>query len=360
MMNENIDIRVILTASSIVEKYGDIRKKVGDDGFKIHTICSNLVDTNTNQDMARTVALSIMDLTQIFMNDRPDAVITIADRYETIATSISSSYMNIPLIHIQGGEVTGNIDEKVRHANTKLADIHIVSNEDAKTRLVKMGEDKNKIFNTGCPSIDLAMKATNKYNIKNLQKKINESGIGDSINIYEDYIIVLYHPVTYHSKLKHPNVSVIINAIEKIKTQVIWFWPNSDQGSDIVSKSLRVYFNNKKINKFKMIKNIDGENFVRLLDNCKCLVGNSSAGIRECSSLGVPVVNIGDRQEGRVRAENVVDVKLDEQEIINAINKQIKNGKYNKSNLFGDGNASKRISEVIRNVELTTEKKIAY
>ncbi|WP_338359058.1 UDP-N-acetylglucosamine 2-epimerase, partial [Yeosuana marina] len=151
-----LELQLVVAASALLGRYGNAINYIEEDGFKIDEKVFIVLEGENKTSMAKTTGLGVMELANTFYNLKPDAVITIADRFETIATSIAASYQNIPLVHIQGGEVTGNIDEKVRHANTKLADIHFVASEDAKTRVLKMGEDENYVFNTGCPSIDIA------------------------------------------------------------------------------------------------------------------------------------------------------------------------------------------------------------
>jgi UDP-hydrolysing UDP-N-acetyl-D-glucosamine 2-epimerase len=289
----------------------------------------------------------------------PDAVVTVADRFETMATAIAASYMNIPLIHIQGGEVTGNIDEKVRHAITKLADLHFVASEKAKERVIKMGEDPQKVFLTGCPSIDIAGEILNdnKYEFDPYTKYI---GSGKNVNLSDGYVVVLQHPVTTEYSQSRQNIEETLDAMSQLDMPILWFWPNVDAGADGTSKGIRVFRELKDTTNFHFFKNMEPDDFLRLIKNSHCLIGNSSVGIRECAYLGIPVVNIGGRQAGRERSSNVIDVPYDKDKILNAVKFQIKNGHYSSNNIYGDGRAGEKIADIIASVPFSIEKILMY
>ena len=252
---------------------------------------------------------------------------TIADRFETMATAIAASYMNIPLAHIQGGEVTGNIDEKVRHSITKLADYHFVASEGAKERVLKLGEIPNRVFNTGCPSIDLAAEVEAETAV-HFNPLIKYGGVGANVNWSSGYIVVMQHPVTNEYAESRHHIEETIDAVNELKIPAFWFWPNVDAGSDGTSKAIRAFRENHRPEHIHFFKNMEPADFLRLLINSKCLIGNSSVGIRECAYLGVPVVNIGSRQNRRDRGYNVIDIGYSKTEIENAVNHWIKNGSH--------------------------------
>ena len=314
-----------------------------------------LFDDHHISSQPNSTANLILQLTSIFHNNRPDAVLTVADRYETIATAIAASYMNIPLLHLLGGEVTGNIDEKVRHSITKLADFHFVSNKDSFSRVKRMGENPKKIFITGCPSIDIA-KESKKYNIK----KIVLDGVGNNIDLLKDYCVVLQHPNTSRYKYSRDDVKCILKAVKKLNCQCVWFWPNPDAGTSQLSEGIRSFRELEKIDNVYFVKHIEDIKFLSLLNQSKCLIGNSSVGIRECSYLGVPVVNIGDRQKNRLRANNVLDTTHNLESIMSSIEKQYQRKKYKSSNIYGNGNSGEKISEIISKLSFTYEKQITY
>ena len=281
-------------------------------------------------------------------------MISIADRYETIATAIASSFMNIPLAHIQGGEITGSIDDKVRHAVTKMADIHFVSNSYAYKRVIGMGENPNRVFNTGCPSIDIAFDVKQKYKNTLFSPFSKYKGTGNKFDVSNGYIVVMQHPVTTSHDESSSQIYETLAAIKKIDKSIFLFWPNIDSGSEEISKNLRIFQNEVTLQRKNIYfyKNLEPDDFLRLIMNSDCLVGNSSVGIRESSFLGIPTVNIGDRQKGRDRYKNVIDVDYDKNQIFNAIQKQIKIKKYNSSKLYGDGTSGKKISNYLLNLTL--------
>lgn len=308
----------------------------------------------------KTTAIQLLELTSEFSRLQPAAVVTIADRYETIATAIAASYMNIPLIHVQGGEVTGSIDEKVRHAVTKLADLHLVSTQNAGDRVIRMGEYADRVFVTGCPSIDLAAEAVAESPRLEQELFAKYKGVGDNVSIHDDYIVLMQHPVTTDYEHSGIHITKTLAAAKRTGLKVFCFWPNPDSGSDAVSSGIRRFRELEHPHDFAFFKNIEPEDFIRLLKGAKCLVGNSSVGVRECSYLGVPVVNIGDRQQSRERAHNVIDVDYDETEIYQAIMRQVAAGGYAPDPLYGRGDAGKKIASVIADWDLSLKKVIAY
>ena len=299
----------------------------------------------------------MIELVTAFEDLRPDVVVTIADRYETIATAIAASYSNIPLAHIQGGEVTGNIDEKVRHAITKLADLHLVASEKAAERVIKMGESPNRVFVTGCPSIDLAAKAILPELDFDPIKRYG--GSGEKEIKPEDYYIVIQHPVTDERGLARQQVTETLEAMHELGKPTYWIWPNADSGSDATSKGIRVFREKYKPQNIWFFRDIPSRDFLKLLYHSNGIVGNSSVAIRECSFLGVPAINIGSRQSGRDRADNVTDVYYNKKEILKAIEAR-RNMPRIQSTLYGDGHAGELIAEVLRTADLTYTKKLSY
>ena len=354
-----LQLQLVIAGSALLDRYGNAVDFIEKDGFEIAAKVFMVLEGENPTTMAKTTGIGVMELTNVFYNLKPDAVITIADRFETIATSIAAAYQNIPLVHIQGGEVTGSIDEKVRHANTKLADLHLVSTEDAKDRVIKLGEDPEKVKNTGCPSIDLAKNVLKDPRL-DFDPIHKYGGVGVEFDWREGYIVVMQHPVTTEYLLAKEQITETLRAIKSVGYPAFWFWPNVDAGSDGTSNGIRTFREIQKPENIHFFKNMDPLDFLKLLKNSKALVGNSSAGIRECSYLGVPVINIGNRQFRRIRTENVVDVSYSEKEIQTAIENAIKQNHFNSSKLYGSGDAGKRIADILAKTELTFSKTIAY
>lgn len=355
-----LELQLVVAGSALLDRYGNAVDYIENDGFKIDAKVFMVLEGENKTSMAKTTGLGVMELANTFYNLKPDAVVTIADRFETLATSIAASYQNIPLIHIQGGEVTGNIDEKVRHANTKLADIHLVASEDAKTRVLKMGEDENYVFNTGCPSIDIAYEVNKSPNL-NFDPIEKYGGVGSSINWKDGYIVVMQHPVTTEYNQAKESVTATLRVVHELDIPAFWFWPNVDAGADGTSNGIRSYREIYKPNNIHFFKNMVPEDFLRLLINSKCLVGNSSVGIRECAYLGVPVVNIGTRQNGRARGGNVIDTSYNQDEIKSAILNRIESkDTLSNDEIYGDGKSGERIADILAEVELRFHKTISY
>lgn len=355
----DLELQLVIAGSALLDRYGNAVDFIEKDGFPIAAKVFMVLEGENPTTMAKTTGLGVMELTNVFYNLKPDAVITIADRFETIATSIAASYQNIPLVHIQGGEVTGSIDEKVRHANTKLADLHLVASEDARERVIKLGENPEMVINTGCPSIDLAkhINENPKLDFDPVQKY---GGVGEELNWKDGYIVVMQHPVTTEYKESKAHVLETLHAIKELDYPTFWFWPNVDAGSDGTSNGIRSFRELEKPQNIHFFKNMDPMDFLKLLKNSKALVGNSSTGLRECSYLGVPVVNIGNRQHRRSRAENVFDVGYNRQYILQATKDAISREHFPSSDLYGNGDAGNKIADILASVDLTYSKTIMY
>ncbi|MHA6279860.1 UDP-N-acetylglucosamine 2-epimerase [Salinimicrobium sp. CAU 1759] len=355
----DLELQLVIAGSALLDRYGNAVDFIEKDGFSIAAKVFMVLEGENPTTMAKTTGIGVMELTNVFYNLQPDAVITIADRFETIATSIAAAYQNIPLVHLQGGEVTGSIDEKVRHANTKLADLHLVCTEDARKRVIRLGEDPDKVINTGCPSIDLAKEIAEHPGL-NFDPIRKYGGVGVELNWKDGYIVVMQHPVTTEYKMAKNHILETLRAVKELNYPAFWFWPNVDAGSDGTSNGIRSFRELEKPQNIHFFKNMEPTDFLRLLKNSKALVGNSSAGIRECSYLGIPVVNIGNRQHRRSRAENVLDVEYQQGKILEAMKTVIEEKHYPSSDLYGNGNAGSRIADILTSVELSFSKTINY
>jgi UDP-hydrolysing UDP-N-acetyl-D-glucosamine 2-epimerase len=267
--------------------------------------------------------------------------------------------MNIPLAHIQGGEVTGNIDEKVRHAITKLADYHFVSSDNAAARVIRLGENPDAVFNTGCPSIDIAHEVRkHKKLMFNPYRKYG--GVGSEPDLANGYIVVMQHPVTTEYADSRKHIEATLRAVEKLGRPTLWFWPNVDAGADGTSSGIRSYREKHKLENVHFFKNMEGGDFLNLLDHAQCLIGNSSVGIRECAFLGVPAINIGSRQNGRDRGLNVIDVDYSDEEILSAAERVISRGERIRSDVYGGGDAGEKIAYLLATLPLRFHKTITY
>ena len=355
----DLDLQLVVAASALLDRYGMAVRDIEQDGFEIATRVHMVLEGGNLTAMAKTTGLGMLKLATVFDNLKPDVVVTVADRFETIATAVAASYLNIPVAHVQGGEVTGSIDEKVRHAVTKLADLHFVASRKAAERVVRMGEDPATVHVTGCPSIDLAADVLCHPDL-DFDPVEKYGGVGERLNLADGYLVVMQHPVTTEYDLARQQVFETLHAVRDFGMPTLWFWPNVDAGSDGTSGGLRAFREREKPTNFHFFKNMAPFDFLRVLYNSSCLVGNSSAGIRECSFLGIPVVNIGSRQQGRDRGVNVFDVDYDRREIGQAIERHLSNGRYPQDTLYGDGQAGQRIAGLLSAAPLRITKRLTY
>jgi UDP-hydrolysing UDP-N-acetyl-D-glucosamine 2-epimerase len=352
-----LDLQLIAGASALLWRFGNVAQQIHKDGFNIDVVVYSIVEGENPTTMAKSTGMGIMELATQFENLRPHVVITVADRFETMATAIAASYMNIPLAHTQGGEVTGSIDESVRHAITKLAHIHFPATKKAKDNIIRMGEDPETVFLTGCPAIDIVadLDLTPPDDLLKQYK-----GVGPDLDIHKPYLVVLQHPVTTEYGSGFEQINETLKAIKSIRMQTVWLWPNVDAGSDSISKGLRMFRENEKPDYIHFYRHFSVEDYARLIANCACLVGNSSSGIREGSFLGVPTVDIGSRQSFRERARNCVNVGYNHREIEEAIHQQIQNGRYPSDKTYGDGKAGERIADILATANIEIQKRLMY
>lgn len=355
----DLELQLVVGASALLDRYGTAIDFITADGFKPSARVHMVLEGEHLAAMAKTTGIGLLELTTVFDNLEPDVVVTVADRFETIATAIAASYMNIPLAHVQGGEVTGSIDEKVRHAITKLADLHFVASRKAAERVIRMGECSETVHVTGCPSIDLALPVLKDRSL-NFDPFKKYSGVGPQMDISNGYVVVMQHPVTTEYEQAREHVNETLYAVHELGLPTFWFWPNVDAGSDGTSAGMRSFREQVKPKQMHFFKNMESTDFLRLLCNSKCLIGNSSVGVRECSYLGVPVVNVGSRQTGRDRGLNVIDVGYDREAITGGIEKHLSNGTYPSDPLYGDGHAGERIADLLATESLHVEKRLAY
>lgn len=367
---ENIDLEVYAGAATLLDKFGNAAKLIESEGFEITARYYMLVEGETPETMALSTGLGIMKLTDIFMNRKPDMVVTVGDRFETMSTTIAAAYLNIHLVHTMGGEVSGTIDESIRHAITKFAHIHFPANEDARKRIIKLGEREEHVFNVGCPRIDEVKKI---IDANRSGDKINEGefwekykGVGSqnfSVN-NDEFLLVMQHPVTTEFNENRTNMREILAALNELKKPTIMLWPNADAGSDEISKEIRTFREkNKPDGWLHIFKNLPMDVFVRLMDQCSVMMGNSSSQLREGAIVGVPAIDIGSRQQARLKGENIMEVSPDKDEILAAIKTQLAHGKYDGDPLYGDGFAGEKIAKILSTIDLKTvsvQKQICY
>jgi len=329
----DLELQVVCYASALLDEYGRTWERVTADGF---AVAARLRTQHAGADtdaMAKTSCISGYEAINVVRWLDPDVVLLVGDRHEVWGVAGAVAQLNVPIAHTMGGEVSGTIDEKLRHSITKLADLHFVASEDAEARVLQLGEHPDRVHRTGCPRIDAVREATR---------------LGPAP---EASIMVSLHPVTTRGD-DGAAMGAILDAIETVAPSfpVHVFWPNSDAGGADIEARIRS-------SGYTTHARMAPEDYWRMMASAAVLVGNSSSGIREGAYLGTPVVNVGSRQEGRARAANVLDVDVDAGAIAAAIRTQIERGGYEPDALYGDGHAGPRIAEVLAVAELGTEKR---
>jgi GDP/UDP-N,N'-diacetylbacillosamine 2-epimerase (hydrolysing) len=357
--HSDLELQLVVAASALLDRYGSAVHGIERDGFGITARVYMVLEGENLVTSAKSTGLGLVELATVFDNHKPDAVVTVADRYETLATAVAASYMNIPVVHVQGGEITGSIDEKVRHAVTKLSNLHLVSTERARERVIRLGEDPSTVIRTGCPSIDLAADVLRcpKLDFDPFERY---GGVGQRVDLKNGYLVVMQHPVSTEYDEARKQVTETLFAVKKLGMPTLWFWPNVDAGSDGTSKGIRIFRETEHPTNIHLFRNMYPEDFLRLLYNSAGIIGNSSVAIRECSFLGVPAVNIGSRQRGRERGPNVIDVEPDRDAIVDGMQCHLKNGRPPADHTYGDGVAGTRIADCLARCKLTIEKRLAY
>jgi UDP-hydrolysing UDP-N-acetyl-D-glucosamine 2-epimerase len=343
--HSSLELILIVTASHLLDDFGRTVEVIERDGFKPDSVVRTVAAGDDLVSMAKSVGLCTLELPSTYEFFNPDIVLIVGDRYDTLGTAISAALMNIPVAHIQGGEITGTIDESIRHAITKFAHIHFPATDMSAERIIKMGERPDMVFNVGCPAVDTMLSID-----IGSREEISERF---PINPEEPFLIMIQHPVTTEYELARQQIGETLKAISELNIQTIMLYPNVDPGSKDMVREIRMLEMAGKLNRVYKYKHIPFEDYVRLLAHCSCIVGNSSSGIRESCYFGTPAVNIGSRQTGRERGRTVMDVGHDSEEIKRLILESIEHGKYNPPEyIYGDGNAGQKIADMLYQIEL--------
>jgi UDP-hydrolysing UDP-N-acetyl-D-glucosamine 2-epimerase len=346
-------------ASALLNRFGSVVDLVERDGFEISARASVILEGETPVTMAKSTGVGLLELATIFDLLQPHIVVSVGDRFETMATAVAAVYMNIPLAHTMGGEVSGTIDESIRHAVTKLAHIHFPASRDAAERILRLGEEPESVHHVGCPRIDLVAEVVSEAEPLPLEWFQN-AGVGGTVDLEGLFLLVSQHPVTTEYGDGEAHIEETLAAVEAVDIPAIMLWPNADAGSEDVARGIRKFREDGRDGKMRFFKHIPAEIYFRLMKRCACMVGNSSAAIREGAFLGMPAVNVGTRQTGRERGDNVVDVGYVASEIESAIRSQISNGALASDPVYGDGRAGPRIADILSTAELRVQKRIQY
>jgi UDP-hydrolysing UDP-N-acetyl-D-glucosamine 2-epimerase len=363
--HDQLTLKVVLGGAAVLERYGNIESMLQNDGFDIDAKFYMIIEGENPITMAKSTGLGIIELSMIFNNLRPDIVLVVGDRFDVMAPTIAASYMNIPVAHTMGGEISGTIDENIRHAITKMAHIHFPANEDARTRIIKMGEKPEVVHNVGCPRMDLVSEILEHHqNGERIdQKKFFQQykGVGGRFDIErESFLLVSQHPVTTEYGRNRQHVEETLRALQEMQMPTIMIWPNADAGSDEVSKAIRTFREKYRPDWLHLFINLPIDVYVKLMDLCACMIGNSSSAIREGAFMGVPAVNIGTRQTGRMRGRNAVDCGYRALDIKSAVKERMRNGRIAPDFIYGDGQTGRRIAKILAESNPIAQKQIAY
>jgi UDP-hydrolysing UDP-N-acetyl-D-glucosamine 2-epimerase len=355
----DLELQVVLGASALLDRYGTVETLIERDGFEPNERVFMLIEGETPATMAKSTGLGLIELPTAFERLQPDVVITVGDRFETMATALAATYMNIPLAHTMGGEVSGNIDESIRHAVTKFAHVHFPACADAAERIVRLGEDPATVHMVGCPRMDLVAEVLASPDNGTLSE-LFEVGVGGTFSLDEPFVLVSQHPVTTEYGHGTEQIGETLAAVQKVGLPAIVLWPNADAGSEEIAKGVRRFREHEDDSRMHFFKNLPTSDYIKLMARTACLIGNSSSAIREGAFIGTPAVNIGGRQVGRQRGSNVVDVDYDITAIADAVRDQVRHGPYEHEPIYGDGRAGERIADVLSRVQISIQKRMTY
>jgi len=334
---EGFKTHIFVTGMHMFSKYGNTGNEVAKCGFKnIYYYINQKPGDSLDTILANTVN-GLGNYLSLF---KPDMVVVHGDRAEALAGAISGALNNFLVAHIEGGEVSGTIDESIRHSVSKLAHIHFVANEEAKRRLIRMGEDETNIYIIGSPDIDLMIS-------KNLPTLEDAKKYYD-IPFDKGYSLFVYHPVTTNLHTLFADFKDVMTAVCESKKNYILIYPNNDPGADIIIEEIEFYRNNPR---FKIFPSLRFEYFLTFLKNSEFIIGNSSAGIREAPIYSVPSINIGNRQKNRFCYETIINVTNSKSEILDAT-KRVSSIKRSQSNHFGDGKSTERFVNILKNSKI--------
>jgi UDP-hydrolysing UDP-N-acetyl-D-glucosamine 2-epimerase len=355
----DLELQLVVGASALLDRYGSVVNLIRKDGFEPAAELHMLIEGETPATMAKSTGLGLIELPTIFTRLKPDFVLTVGDRFETMATTLAAAYMNIPIAHTMGGEVSGTIDESIRHAVTKFAHVHFPASQEAATRIEKLGERKDDIHLVGCPRIDLVseiLRAGDELDSEALFR----IGVGDTLDIGRPFLLVSQHPVTTEYGAGERQITATLEAVKDVGMPALILWPNADAGSEDIVRGMRKWRERGLDDGMHFFKNLPIDVYVRLMKRAACMVGNSSSSIREGAFIGTPAVNIGTRQTDRERGHNTSDVPHDRGAIRDGILRQVQHGPYEMQPIYGDGRAGERIADILSFKRVDVQKRITY
>ncbi len=351
-----LELQVLAAGTMVLERFDQPVKVVRADGFPVDGEVYIELEGSTPATMAKSVGFGVVEFASELQRLKPDVVLVIGDRYEALAAAIAAAYMNIPILHIQGGEVSGSIDESARHAITKLSHFHYPSTQRAREYLIRMGERPDTILGVGCPSGDLARMLDMRLD----PEVINARGHGAVIDTAKPFLLVVFHPTTTEYGGERAQMSALLDGINGIRMQTLLLWPNIDAGADHISKAIREFRTLREADWLRTITNLTPENYLRVLGGAACALGNSSSFVRDAGYFGTPIVLVGNRQRHRERDVHVTQVPPTAAAVAAALRDQLGRGRYAPSKLYGDGFVAARIAEQLELLVPYVQKHLAF
>lgn len=351
-----LELQVLAAGTMVLERFDYPVRVVRSDGFQVDGEVYIELEGSTPATMAKSVGFAVVEFASEFQRLKPDIVLLIGDRYEALGAALAAAYMNLCIAHLQGGEVSGSIDESARHAITKLAHFHFPSTQRSAEYLVRMGERPDTILGIGCPSSDIARELDPRL----APEIINSHGGGAAIAVAKPFLLVIFHPTTTEYGGERQQMEELLGALGKLRRPTVLLWPNIDAGSDHVSKAIRVFRDQTKPDWLRTLINLPPEDYLKVLAQAACAVGNSSSFVRDASYFGTPVVLVGNRQDGRETDVHVRRARPVTAEIAAAIREQLAHGRYAPSSLYGDGRAAPRIASALAELRPYIQKRLHY
>ncbi|MBN1762915.1 MAG: UDP-N-acetylglucosamine 2-epimerase (hydrolyzing) [Methanomicrobia archaeon] len=343
-----LELSLIVMGMHLLQDFGFTLREIENDSFEIAAKIEGLYAKDSGEDMARSVGEGIVQLARTLVRLKPDVLLLLGDRGEMLAGAVAATFMNIPIGHIHGGDVSGNVDEPVRHAITKLAHIHFPATKESAQRIIAMGEDPSYTFTVGAPGLETIFH----------EKFIEPPVLAEKyhLDLSQPLLLVLQHPVTTEVDEAPGQIRETLEAIADLQYQTILIYPNADAGGRRMIEVIKEY-ETEKYPFIGTFKSISHEEYLSLMKIASLLVGNSSSGIIEAPSFGVPVVNIGSRQQGRQRAENIIDVGYNRAQIAAAIRTALDDEAFKAKsrsgkNPYGDGRAGERIAKILAGIKI--------
>ncbi|HMV46439.1 MAG TPA: UDP-N-acetylglucosamine 2-epimerase [Blastocatellia bacterium] len=351
-----LQLQVVAAGTMVLERFDQPVNVVRRDGFDVNGEVYLELEGSTPATMAKSVGFGVVEFSSEFQRLKPDVVLLIGDRYEMLAAAIAAAYMNLCIAHIQGGEVSGSIDESARHAISKFAHFHFPSTQRSAEYLVRMGERPDTILSVGCPSSDIART----FDRTLTSEIVNTGGGGAPVNVTEPFLLTLFHPTTTEYGGERAQMEAVLEALRQLAMQTVLLWPNIDAGSDHISKAIRSFRVNHQPSWLRNLTNLSPENYLKVLANTSCAIGNSSSFVRDAGYFGTPVVLVGNRQEGRETDAHVTRVAPTPEEVFAAAQTLLARGRFAPSKLYGDGYVSERIAASLCALQPYVQKRLHY